>query len=94
MTHQKNISGLLKLQRALVILIIFVFAAAIAADIFDRDAGTIFYNISIMTLILSAPTRLIWMSEYFRKGHSRLYQILSYIVIAIIILTILWKVLP
>ena len=76
MADRKNISGLLKLQRALVILIIFVFAAATAADIFDRDAGTIFYNISIMTLILSAPTRLIWMSEYFRKGHSRLYQIL------------------
>ncbi len=36
----------------------------------------------------------VWMSESFRKGHSRLYQILSYIVIAIIILTILWKVLP
>ncbi len=84
MSDPEQTSGSVKLQKFLVWLIVAVFAISVIAHIFSPELGVIFYNISLVVLILSAPIRFIWMSEYFRNRSDHKYQIFAYLVIIII----------
>jgi hypothetical protein len=84
-------NGLLKLQRNLIILIIILFTATIIAYFIDKNIGLILGRISILVLIMTVPIRLIWIGTYFKRAGNIRYQILSYTVIAIIALSVIWK---
>jgi hypothetical protein len=91
MQGNMEMTGLLKLQRSLVVLIIILFASTIIAYFADKNIGLILSRISILVLILTVPIRLVWIAGYFRKTGNIRYQILSYLVIVIIALSALWK---
>jgi hypothetical protein len=92
MDDNHKLSGLLKLQKYLVIAIVVLFSITIAAYIINRPLGVVFCYASIIILILSAPIRLLWIGNYFAQIQDHRYKILSYFIIVIIGLSALLKI--
>jgi len=79
--------GILKLQRIILILVMMVLALAVIIGMYDAKIGYYLGYTAVILLIIAAPIRIIAVSKYFKKRNDRRYELLSYIVILIIILT-------
>jgi hypothetical protein len=86
-------SHLVKLQRTLIYIIIALFTVCIILGFIDKQMAATTSYIAVILLFLAAPIRMIWVGEYFRTTGQKKYQALAYIVIAIIILTVLFRLL-
>jgi len=86
-------SNLVRLQKILISIIIVLFAACIVTGIFNVQTGETVSFLSVVLLFLAAPIRMIWVGEYFRSTGQKKYQMLAYIVIAIIITAALFRLL-
>jgi hypothetical protein len=86
-------SRLIKLQRLLIYIIIALFAVCIILGFLNKQIAVTASYIAVILLFLAAPIRMIWVGEYFRSTNQKKYRILAYIVIAIIALTVLFRLL-
>jgi hypothetical protein len=84
---------LVKLQRTLIYIIIALFSACIILGFINKQIAAIASYVAVILLFLAAPIRMIWVGEYFRTTYQKKYQILAYIVIAIIILAAVFRLL-
>ena len=84
MQNRNKESGIIVLQKYLLIGVIIILAISIVVDFFNEEIGLILNYVSVVILIIAAPIRIISVSEYFRKSSEKKYQALSYIVIGII----------
>jgi len=86
-------SNLVQFQRFLIYIIIAIFSVCIIVGFINQQAAETVGYISVILLCLAAPIRMIWVGEYFRTTKQKKYQMLSYVVIAIIILAALFRLL-
>lgn len=80
--------GIIKMQRViLIVVLVFLVLDIVEGMILDKGIGHYLSYASVVLLIVAAPLRMIAVSRYFKERNDRHYQILSYIVILIIVLT-------
>jgi hypothetical protein len=79
----------IRLQNILIWAVGVAFCLGIIIGFFDEKLGRLICFVDVLLLIMAAPLRVIWLSEYFRKAGERKYGILAYLVIVIIALTAL-----
>jgi len=91
MNGERKESGVILLQKYLLIGVIIILAVSIGADHFNEKVGLILNYVSVAILIIAAPIRIISVSEYFRKSGDKKYQALSYVVIGIIAIVAILK---
>ncbi len=84
-------TGLVKLQKALILVVVIVFLLAIGAYLLNRGIGIYFCHIAIWTLILTGPIRLLWLSKYFKDKNEQKFSILALMIILVIGLTAILK---
>lgn len=80
---------IIRLQNILIWAVVVAFSLGIIIGFLDKKLGRVIYFVDVLLLIMAAPLRVIWVSEYFRKAGERKYRVLAYLVIVIIALTAL-----
>jgi len=79
----------LKIQEYILVIVILFLAGSVITGYFHPALNRTLGYIAVVLLIVAAPIRIIAVAKHFQKKGNRHYQILSYTVILIIILTAL-----
>ncbi|GEM_PF-2528620 len=89
MAQFESDQNILNIQRYILIVVIATLAVSIILGYVKPLYEDYFSYAAVVLLIIAAPIRIIAVAKYFKKKGNRRYQMLSYTVILIIILTAL-----
>lgn len=81
---------IIRLQQILTGIILAAVALAASVSFWSDTWGARLDFLSLLLLILAAPVRLIALARYFRLQNNNRYALLSYLVIAVMALTVVF----